>query len=130
MSFNLNLNMKYKIVADYPNAGSYVEGLKVLPEIPNKSSIDSSLSDYEILEGVRVVQMSDLTCSPPYSKTEQDRVKNLALEIESNKFIKPLIVVEDKEGLYILEGGHRFDALCLLKKKSFPALVVRDLNAN
>ena len=30
------------------------------------------------------------------------------------------------KGPYILEGGHRFDALKLLGKKSFPALVVID----
>jgi ParB-like chromosome segregation protein Spo0J len=40
-----------------------------------------------------------------------------------------LIVVEDNQGFYILEGGHRFDALCMLGSKSFPALVVKDLDS-
>jgi len=33
---------------------------------------------------------------------------------------------KDKDGVYVLEGGHRLGALHILKAKSFPALVVID----
>jgi hypothetical protein len=48
---------------------------------------------------------------------------------KSSERIDPLIVVEDKEGPYILEGGHRFDALRILKTQSFSASVVMDLDS-
>lgn len=46
-----------------------------------------------------------------------DRIKNLTTQLEVNKEINPLIVVVDKDGPYILEGSHRYDALLLLKRK-------------
>ena len=51
----------------------------------------------------------------------------LNLNSYQNLYIYPLIVVWDEQGLYILEGGHRFDALNMLGIKYFPALVVKDL---
>ncbi len=64
-----------------------------------------------------------------YSQSEEVRTRTLADEIFFSKVIKPLIVVEDAEGPYILEGAHRFDALRELKARSFPALVVLDLDS-
>ncbi len=114
--------------------GDKVSGLEVTDNIPNMSSISASLgSQYEILDGVRSVPVSDFKDSGKpsfYSATEGDRVRSLAAEIDSNGYIDPLIVVVEqhnmKEGPYVLEGGHRFDALKLLGKKQFPALVVVD----
>jgi ParB-like nuclease family protein len=107
-----------------------VGGLKVRKEIPNTSSIRSSFNDYEELPGVREVQMSALNDKPPkfYSKSEETRTRKLAEEIKANGEISPLIVAIDEKGPYILEGGHRFDALKLLNVKSFPAVVVKDLD--
>jgi ParB-like chromosome segregation protein Spo0J len=52
----------------------------------------------------------------------------LAEEINDSREINPLIVVIEgkdlEEDMYILEGGHRFDALRLLGIKEFPAVVV------
>ena len=112
-----------------PLAGETVAGLRVGTEVPNQSSIDSSLSNYRILQGIREISMDYFTYSPPYSFSEVRRTKNLRDLIEANQYISPLIVVWDNQGLYILEGGHRFDALNMLELKSFPALVVKDLDS-
>jgi disulfide oxidoreductase YuzD len=109
----------------------YLNGLKVTENIPNTESIDSSLYEYEVLDGIRIVPLSDFNANPKdlfYAKNDIDRTKSLANKIKENKYIDPLIVVIDKEGPYILEGGHRLGALFLLNKKYFPALVVLDLN--
>ena len=63
------------------------------------------------------------------SPQEEKRTKELARQIQENKEINPLIVVKDSEGHYILEGGHRFDALRELGIDSFPALMVHDLES-
>lgn len=118
-----------KFVSDsLPVAGSIVCGLNVLPNIDNKNSISSSLTDYEILSEIREISMDHFSYHPPYSPQEYKRVEQLAEEIKTSKSISPLIVVEDGKGFYILEGGHRFDALNLLKITSFPALIVKDLS--
>ena len=123
---------KYQVETDarLPKAGVKVSGLEVInsDNISNLGSISASLRDYEILDGVRSIDMSEFDLSPPtfYSQTESDRVNALANEIKKSKTIEPLIVVYDEKGPYVLEGGHRFDALKILKKKSMPALVVID----
>jgi hypothetical protein len=101
--------------------------MSVRKEIPNVSSIGASLDDYYSLKNIRVVsfnQFSDLPTLTFHSVSEQARTENLARQINESSEINPLIVVVDGEGLYVLEGAHRFDALRLLKKESFPALVV------
>lgn len=116
----------------YPPAESSVGGLAVLSDVPNMDSIGSSLGDYDVLPGIRQVdfslftQMGDLSF---YSKNEQERTEALAEEIRASGAISPLIVVVDQEGPYVLEGGHRFDALRMLGIQSFPAIVVVDNEA-
>lgn len=120
--------MIHKFDRKYPLAGSTVDGLDVLANIPNRSSISASLNEYEILHGIREVSFSYF--KQAHFATPTQRIKQLAEEIKTSKSITPLIVViddeNDKEGPYILEGGHRFDALHLLKINKFPALVVID----
>lgn len=111
----------------FPIAELQVCGLTVLSNIDNQSSIDSSLTQYKILPEIREVSMDLFTYTPPYSVSEFKRVEKLSKLINESKTISPLIIVEDSKGFYILEGGHRFDALNLLKITSFPALVVQDL---
>ena len=114
----------------YPLAGEIVDGREVLNNISNTSSISASLFKYKILDGVREVSMSlfDLPGSLFKDQKTIQRCKNLSEEIRESNAIEPLIVVIDKDGPYILEGGHRFDALYYLNAKSFPALVVLDLD--
>jgi hypothetical protein len=119
----------YKMAhANFPMAGKVVDGLLVRDEVPNVSSISSSLNDYEILPGIREVNLSEFGSYSPnyYSAQEEKRTKLLAEQIKNSKEINPLIVVVDSKGPYILEGGHRFDALYEINAKSFPALVVID----
>ncbi len=101
--------------------------------VSNYASISASLGqDWEELDGVREVPLAAFedTGKPSfYSATERGRVERLAKEIAVSKEIEPLIVVVDARGPYVLEGGHRFDALRLLKAKSFPAIVVVDTSA-
>ncbi|MGP1665837.1 MAG: ADP-ribosyltransferase-containing protein, partial [Rhodanobacter sp.] len=111
----------------YQMAGPVVDGRDVRDDVPNMSSIASSLDDYTVLKGVREVPMSDFTFSgKSYSVSETKRIENLAERIKESGEINPLIVVVDKEGSYVLEGGHRGEALFRLGAKSFPAVVVLD----
>lgn len=110
---------------NFPKAGPMVNGFTVRDDIPNLSSIYASSEEPIVLPGVREIPMSifgDLKIDKP-----SKRVIDLATQIIENKSINPLIVMVDSHnGPYILEGSHRFDALILLKAKSFPALVVLD----
>lgn len=105
-------------------ADEIVSGLYVREHIPNMSSIHASFYDYVILDGVRKIPMS--LFDAPAEVTE--RTNELADEIEESGEINPLIVAFDDEGAYILEGGHRYDALRILGIPFFPAKVVVELN--
>lgn len=116
----------------YKLAKASVDGRKIRDDIPNKGSISAELSNYEVLPGVREVPFSAFDQMGPlsyYSVSEQERTKKLAEQIRQSREINPLIVIEDAEGPYVLEGGHRFDALRELKARAFPALVVLDLDS-
>lgn len=111
-------------------AGDTVGGYLVREDIPNTSSIGASLENYKTL-GLREVPMNAFSVQGKpeyYSKSNREYTQNLAEQINQNKELNPLIVVKDKEGYYVLEGGHRFDALRELDAQSFPALVVEDLD--
>jgi hypothetical protein len=112
------LGSKYPAVS-----GSKVSGMKVRDSVPNTSSIGASLDDHETLPGIREFPMSELPAPPEINA----RTKNLAAQIKQSGEINPLIVAIDKDGPYILEGAHRFDALKINGAKSFPAMVVHDL---
>lgn len=117
---------------DYPVAGPTVDGRTVRDRIPNQDSIRASVTNPRILAGVREVPISAF--DPEYVQGVRDRAldartQRLADEIEESAEINPLIVAIDSEGPYILEGGHRFDALIKLGAKSLPALVVVDQDA-
>jgi hypothetical protein len=109
--------------------GDMVSGLTVRKDVPNKSSIAASFDDYEILSGIREVPRNafdpEYLGSLSYDKLDQ-RTKDLAEQIRQSKEINPLIVGVDSKGAYIVEGGHRFDALMSQDFKSIPALVVID----
>lgn len=116
----------------YPRAGFVVDGRVVRVKVPNTSSISASLDDYEVLPDVREVPFSAFDQMGPlryYSAEEERRTQGLAEQIQHSGEISPLIVVEDREGPYVLEGGHRFDALRELGARAFPALVVLDLES-
>lgn len=110
---------------EYPKAGTRVDGLEVTKNIPNQDSIGATFTDYTILDGVREVPYKGWHPENTfYAANDWRRSEKLAEDIKSNGWIDPLIVaVEDGEP-YILEGVHRFVALHLLGKSSFPALVV------
>jgi hypothetical protein len=52
----------------------------------------------------------------------------LAAQIQTSGELNPLIVGVDRNGPFIVEGSHRYDALKILNKKSIPAVVVLDLD--
>ena len=91
-------------------------------EIANLGSISASLYEWQELKGIRDIPS---LCSGVVSENKS----NLAREIETSGYIMPLIIIiesEKPEDLYILEGSHRYDAICELGYKTFPALVVID----
>lgn len=108
--------------AQYPLAGTVVDGRVVREHVPNMGAIAASLDDYGILTGIRKVSLA-LFEAPPERTA---RTLRLADDIRASGEINPLIVVVDEQGPYILEGGHRYDALKILGAKSFPAVVVID----
>ena len=114
----------------YPKAGNIVSGLNVVGDVDNIESIESSLVDYYIYDGIRECMTSDFGEGGYANVRENKRSEELAKEIEISRQISPLIVVVDNDGPYILEGGHRFDALKLLNIQSFPALLVLDQEGN
>jgi hypothetical protein len=118
----------------YRMAGARVAGLLVLGRVPDTASIRASLLKYKVLPGIRSVPFSAFFPAPYpkpkyYSVSEERRTLSLARQIASSRELEPLIVVEDRDGPYVLEGSHRFDALLELGVKRFPALVVIDLDA-
>lgn len=115
----------------YPRVGDTSDGRTVLEDVPNTSSISASLGDtYQVLPGIRDIPLSEFTLTgKSYSVSETKRIENLAERIKDSGEINPLIVVQDAEGLYILEGAHRAEALYLLKAKSLPAMLVLDESA-
>lgn len=120
-----------KLHQKYKHAKERVDRRLVGDRISNTDSIAASLTNYEVLPGIREVPFSAFTQMGPlkyYSVSEERRTKALAEAIFLSGLVDPLIVVEDVNGPYILEGGHRFDALRELGANSFPALVVLDLD--
>ncbi len=81
---------------EYPNVGNTLEGLRVTDNIPNLTSIRSSLYEYTILKGVRKVPMSVFggPRSTFYASNDFNRARELSKEIESNKYIDPLITLK------------------------------------
>lgn len=118
--------------AQFPLAGPTVDGRTVRSHIPNTGSIEASLTVSKCFPGVRAVpfsaftQMGDLTYG---TLSDERRTRVLVDQIRESEELNPLIVVIDDQGPYILEGGHRFDALREMNAASFPALVVLDLEA-
>jgi len=109
-------------------AGDMVDGRVVRKHIPNTDSISASLDEYTSL-GVREVPLSMFDKSyldSISSRSVDDRTLALVEQIEESGELNPLIVAVDSRGAYILEGGHRFDALILSNANSLPALVVVD----
>ena len=119
----------YEYEKEYPKVGPTVDGRIVGDDISNTDSIRASLYNYIVCDDLReipILAFEDNGKPSFYSIREKERVEELANDIKISGRIDPLIVVIDEEGLYVLEGSHRFDALKLLDAKSFPALLVVD----
>ena len=110
---------------NYVVASDSINGFNISDDVPNVSSIEATLSDYKVLDEIRIVPMSDFEINgKSYSLYENERIKNLEVEMRQSKTISPLIVVVEADGPYVLEGSHRVDALFNMGWKDFPALVV------
>lgn len=121
------------VAGKYPAATPMIDGRAVGEKMANVGSVNATLDDYAVLDGVREVPMvafDQLSGQVTFvGAAERDRTMALAEAIRQSGRIDPLIVVEDAEGPYVLEGSHRFDALRLLGACSFPAKVVLDMAA-
>jgi len=126
MNINESLSMN-AFEKEFPRVrmGDELNGLIIGNDVSNQDSIGAELYEYEILPGIRKVKMWEGGCKY-YNIRDIRQVNNLIELIKTNKYIDPLIVVIDNEGPYILEGGHRFDALRKLGVEEFPAMVVID----
>lgn len=118
------------VAKKYAPASATVDGRTVGEDVPNTGSIAATLDDYVVLPELREIPMSafDQLGELNFATAdERTRTERLAQAIGASGRVAPLIVVEDEEGPYILEGGHRFDALRLLGATAFPAKVVLDM---
>ena len=101
-------------------------------DVRNMSSISASLDNYEIVDGLQMLPINAFQITKAkdlfYAKDDIDRVRQLSDQIEANKRIDPLIVVQDAEGYYVLEGGHRLGALDAIGAENVPAIIVKDLD--
>lgn len=126
----LDVNPQKPSLGMLAHAGDTVSGLKVRKKIPNSSSIESSLTNYSILTGVRELPLSVFENTKPtdmfYAKDDVERSKLLGKEIVQNKEINPIIAVQDEKGYYILEGAHRVAGLSDQGIENIPALIVID----
>lgn len=111
---------------EYGRAGTEVDGRTVREGIPNRASIEAGFNNYDVLPGLREVPLSAFDPEYLNSVVPDARTRKLAGQIVESGELNPLIVGIDNKGPYIVEGGHRFDALISLKARSFPALVVID----
>jgi hypothetical protein len=114
----------------YPRAGQSVSGLTVGDRVDNTSSIGASLESYYVYPDIREVPMSDFSGGGYATSDDFRRSRALIEQIRGSGLINPLIVAIDEKGPYILEGGHRFDALREMGVPSFPALVVLETVEN
>jgi len=117
---------------EYPRIGKskVVDGRTVGSNVPNESSIEGYLADYDVLPGIREVPVADFPGASVkdmfYAADDFKRVRDLTEQIKQSGRIDPLIVIVDKDGPYILEGGHRLASLHAMGAKSFPARIVMD----
>ena len=115
---------------EYPLAGPIVDGRAVRKSIPNTESIGASLEDYYVMKGVRDFPIHGFGGAESYyNAADQRHVRALAEQIRASNQVNPVIIVEERQGPYVLEGGHRISALVELKAKSIPALIVLDLES-
>lgn len=118
----------FKPIHPGESLGPFVAG----ENVSNLSSIRASLEPgYVVEKGIQAVPLSEFYGgNKPNLKTgrvsEIERTNKLAEAIRESKRLDPLIVVRDKEGSYVLEGGHRLDASYLLDATHVPAIVVRE----
>ncbi|WP_454727732.1 MULTISPECIES: ADP-ribosyltransferase-containing protein [Cupriavidus] len=114
----------------YAEAAGTIDGRTVGEDVANAHAVSATLDDYEMLPGVREIPMAAFDQLGPlsfHSTQERERTEQLAEAIKASGRIDPLIVIEDELGPYVLEGGHRFDALRLLGASAFPAKVALDM---
>lgn len=106
--------------------------LNIGSDIKNMGSIPASLENYEIVDGLQMLPINAFETTRAedlfYAQNDMDRVRQLAGQIEANQRIDPLIVVQDAEGYYVLEGGHRLGALDAIGAENVPAIIVKDLD--
>ena len=117
----------------YPRVTGTSDGRIVRKGVPNTASIRAGFNDgeFEELRGIRDIPVAEFGLTgKSYSVSETRRIAELAEQIKASGEINPLIVAVDNEGLSIVEGMHRAEALYLLKAKSFPAVVIVDTSAN
>ena len=74
-------------------------GLFVRRKVPNMDSIDASLTEFEVLPGIRSLATSGFSASVRANAAERARVDRLAAQIRESQEINPLIVAIDDEGV-------------------------------
>jgi hypothetical protein len=106
--------------------GEKVSGLTIKAKVPNMDSIaaEFNVGEYAVLPGVRRVPLDEFGGGGYVAADDVAKSAALTEAIKQNKWIEPLIVAYDDAGPYVVEGGHRLDALKAIGAKELPAVVV------
>ncbi len=118
----------FKTISPGDSLGPFVAG----KDVSNLSSIKASLEPgYVVEHGIQSVPLSSFYGGKRPNLNvgalnDINRSKDLAEQIKQSGRMDPLIVAIDKEGAYVLEGGHRLNAAYHLDATHIPALVVRE----
>ena len=84
---------------------------------------------YNKNEEVKMIALSKIKCDPlqPRKNFNEDKLKELALDIELNGLLQPILLRQDGMNFVIIAGERRFRAYELLgNKETIPAIVRKD----
>jgi len=126
---------------------SQIGKIIVTKDIPNRGSLSASYNpnEYNVI-GVKLIPVKKFgsfdkrNAKSGYSygshewfanrSSDMSKAKDLKKAIANNKWIDPLIVGEDEQGLFVFEGQHRYVALRELGVSHIPALLFQEINSN
>jgi ParB family transcriptional regulator, chromosome partitioning protein len=91
-------------------------------EITNQSESKKLNSSDAIIQDIQVDQVRSADHQTRVN-FDEDTIKQLAMSIEDNGLIHPIMVLQEEDGYVLLSGERRLKAYQLLGKKTIPAIV-------
>lgn len=107
------------------------ENLSIIEEyVSDLNSVIAALDDFTIIPGIHNIPLNDWIHDEISLSTTNNiyHIKELAEQIQYSRKICPLIIGITEIGPFLLEGVHRLQALYLLGAKTFPSVIVVDVD--